>query len=75
MTISHGQMDTELKKLMENTNLVRVSIKPCTEYAHSFNIRDYQTSIDRDLSKQDRSLRQFFEILTNNYALQRYFCS
>ncbi|VDN59873.1 unnamed protein product [Dracunculus medinensis] len=71
MTISHGQMDTELKKLMENTNLVRVSIKPCTEYAHSFNIRDYQTSIDRDLSKQDRSLRQFFEILTNNYALQR----
>lgn len=51
---------------------VLIEITPCAETAHTFNVIDYCDSITNDLARQDRSFRQFFEILTNNSALQKY---
>nr|AEF32756.1 CSR-1 [Ascaris suum] len=70
LNISVEQMTPELRSLMGNSD-VRIEITPCTESAHTFNVADYRASVTSDLSRQDRSLRQFFEILTNSSALQR----
>lgn len=58
---------------MKSTKSVRVSVKSCKKQAHKFNICDCQSSIDRDFLKQNLSLRRFFDILTNNYALQEFY--
>ncbi|VDM49378.1 unnamed protein product [Toxocara canis] len=71
LNISLEQMTPELRALMGNSD-VRIEITPCTESAHTFNVCDYRASVTSDLARQDRSLRQFFEILTNSSALQRF---
>uniref|UniRef100_A0A0N5AXQ2 Piwi domain-containing protein n=1 Tax=Syphacia muris TaxID=451379 RepID=A0A0N5AXQ2_9BILA len=70
LTIRYEQMTAELKYLMGEVD-VTIEISPCADNAHTFNIADYRTSVTNDLSCQDHSLRQFFEIMTNTSALQK----
>ncbi|VDK76322.1 unnamed protein product [Litomosoides sigmodontis] len=50
---------------------VFIEITPCAESAHMFNVKDYCNSVMNDLARKDHSFKQFFEILTNNSALQK----
>uniref|UniRef100_A0A915PLY5 Piwi domain-containing protein n=1 Tax=Setaria digitata TaxID=48799 RepID=A0A915PLY5_9BILA len=70
LKISMEQLTPELRGLIGACD-VFIEITPCAESAHTFNIIDYRDSITNDLARQDRSFRQFFEILTNNSALQK----
>ncbi|VDK89144.1 unnamed protein product, partial [Onchocerca ochengi] len=70
LKISAEQLTPELSDLIGACN-VFIEITPCAENAHTFNVVGYRDSVTNDLARQDRSFRQFFEILTNNSALQK----
>ncbi|VDO45824.1 unnamed protein product [Onchocerca flexuosa] len=70
LKISTEQLTPELRDLIGACD-VFIEITPCAENAHTFNVVDYRDSVTNDLARQDRSFRQFFEILTNNSALQK----
>ncbi|MCP9264561.1 Worm-specific Argonaute WAGO-new2 [Dirofilaria immitis] len=70
LKISMEQLTPELRDLIGACD-VFIEITPCAENAHTFNVIDYRDSVTNDLTHQDRSFRQFFEILTNNSALQK----
>ncbi|CAG9533854.1 unnamed protein product [Cercopithifilaria johnstoni] len=70
LKISMEQLTPELRDLIGACD-VFIEITPCAESAHTFNVKDYRDSVTNDLARQDRSFRQFFEILTNHSALQK----
>ncbi|KAL3985659.1 Piwi domain family protein [Acanthocheilonema viteae] len=70
LKISMEQLTPELRDLIGACD-VFIEITPCAESAHTFNVNDYRDSVTNDLARQDHSFRQFFEILTNNSALQK----
>ncbi|VDM97120.1 unnamed protein product [Thelazia callipaeda] len=70
LKLSLEQLTPELRDIIGACD-VTIEISPCTENAHTFNVSDYRSSVSNDLARQDRSFRQFFEILTNNNALQK----
>lgn len=71
LKISLEQLTPELRDLIGACDVL-IEVTPCTESAHTFNVIDYRDSVTNDLARQDRSFRQFFEILTNNSALQKW---
>ncbi|EJW86067.1 piwi domain-containing protein, partial [Wuchereria bancrofti] len=70
LKISMEQLTPKLRDLIGACDVI-IEITPCAENAHTFNVIDYRDSVTNDLARQDRSFRQFFEILTNNSALQK----
>ncbi|VDM43862.1 unnamed protein product [Toxocara canis] len=70
ITVEPSEMTPELRGLLGGNTRVLIEITECAEYAHSFNVRDFMSSVSNDLNVQDHSLRQFFEILTNQSALK-----
>ncbi|EJW85756.1 hypothetical protein WUBG_03334 [Wuchereria bancrofti] len=49
---------------------ISIHISECREYARSFHTTDFNSSITPNLLAQDHSLRQFYEILTNQHGLR-----
>ncbi|KHN72815.1 Germ cell-expressed protein R06C7.1 [Toxocara canis] len=70
ITVEPSEMTPELRGLLGGNTRVLIEITECAEYAHSFNVRDFMSSVSNDLNVQDHSLRQFLEILTNQSALK-----
>ncbi|KAK6108755.1 Piwi domain family protein [Brugia pahangi] len=70
LKISMEQLTPKLRDLIGACDVI-VEITPCAENSHTFNVIDYCDSVTNDLARQNRSFRQFFEILTNNSALQK----
>lgn len=61
----------ELQEMFGNNVKININISECREFARSFHTSDFNSSITPDLMAQDHSLRQFYEILTNQYGLRR----
>ncbi|VDN42737.1 unnamed protein product [Gongylonema pulchrum] len=69
--IIRSNASEELRKILGDGVTATIEIVECREYSHTFRITDFKSSITPDLLEQDRSLRQFFEILTNQKGLRR----
>ncbi|VDN21696.1 unnamed protein product [Gongylonema pulchrum] len=70
LKIPHEKLTAEIEELIGASD-VTIEITPCAESAHTFNVADFNNSVTNDLTRQDHTLRQFFEILTNHSALQK----
>lgn len=70
LKIPSEKLTEELRELIGASDVL-IEVTPCAENAYTFNVSDYLESVTSDLAHQDRSFRQFFEILTNNNALQK----
>lgn len=70
ITISSNNFQ-ELQKMFGSNVNISINISECREFARSFHTTDFQSSITSNLLAQDHSLRQFFEILTNQHGLRR----
>lgn len=70
ITISSNDSQ-ESQELFGNNVKISINISECREFAHTFHTADFNSSITRDILAQDHSLRQFYEILTNQHGLRR----
>lgn len=70
ITISSNSLQ-ELQKMFGSNVNISINISECREFARSFHTSDFGSSITPDLLSQDHSLRQFYEILTNQHGLRR----
>ncbi|MFH4983406.1 hypothetical protein AB6A40_010115 [Gnathostoma spinigerum] len=70
MILRYNELSSEIQAYLGETMEVHITISECREHAHTFRLRDFASSVNRDLTQQDHSLRQFFEILTNQSGLQ-----
>uniref|UniRef100_A0A9J2PLL4 Piwi domain-containing protein n=1 Tax=Ascaris lumbricoides TaxID=6252 RepID=A0A9J2PLL4_ASCLU len=68
ISIEPSDLTDELSKMLGGNVRVRISINECVEYAHTFRLSDFTSSVTNDLNAQDRSLRQFLELLTTQSA-------
>lgn len=71
--IVRSDSSPELQRILGDHVKAKIEITECQEYAHTFRIADFKSSITPDLLEQDHSLRQFFEILMNQKGLRRLF--
>ncbi|CAG9529463.1 unnamed protein product [Cercopithifilaria johnstoni] len=69
ITISSNNLQ-ELQEMFGSNINICINISECREFARSFHTSDFNSSITPDLLAQDHSLRQFYEILTNQYGLR-----
>uniref|UniRef100_A0A8R1U430 Piwi domain-containing protein n=1 Tax=Onchocerca volvulus TaxID=6282 RepID=A0A8R1U430_ONCVO len=69
ITISSNDSQ-ESQELFGNNVKISINISECREFAHTFHTADFNSSITRDILAQDHSLRQFYEILTNQHGLR-----
>ncbi|KAL3995126.1 Piwi domain family protein [Acanthocheilonema viteae] len=69
ITMSSNNLQ-ELQEMFGSNINISINISECREFARSFHTSDFNSSITPDLLAQDHSLRQFYEILTNQYGLR-----
>ncbi|KAK6104754.1 Piwi domain family protein [Brugia pahangi] len=69
ITISSSSVQ-ELQQMFGSNVRISIHISECREYARSFQTTDFNSSITPNLLAQDHSLRQFYEILTNQHGLR-----
>ncbi|VDK89038.1 unnamed protein product [Litomosoides sigmodontis] len=69
ITMSSNNLQ-ELQEMFGSNINITISISECRDYARSFHTSDFNSSITPNLLAQDHSLRQFYEILTNQYGLR-----
>ncbi|CAJ0585813.1 unnamed protein product, partial [Mesorhabditis spiculigera] len=69
LTLNPGQLPPALKGLVsKDATKISINIRPCTGSAHQFTIGEAKQQIAD--GGCDRSLRQFYELLTNEGAIQ-----
>uniref|UniRef100_A0A0R3RXD5 Piwi domain-containing protein n=1 Tax=Elaeophora elaphi TaxID=1147741 RepID=A0A0R3RXD5_9BILA len=69
ITVSSSNLK-ELQEMFGSNINISIKISECREFAHSFHTSDFNSSITPDLLAQDHSLRQFYEILTNQHGVR-----
>ncbi|MCP9262319.1 putative ATP-dependent RNA helicase DDX49 [Dirofilaria immitis] len=60
----------ELREMFGSSVTISIKINECREFAHTFHTTDFGSSITSNILAQDHSLRQFYEILTNQHGLR-----
>lgn len=77
MVLQHGRLEIPVEELddealtlipRDDSKAISVDIAAVRE-GHRVNVADYEAAITTNMARFDRSLTQFFEILTNQHAV------